>query len=344
MFNEARVKLTAWYLLIIMMVSGIFSGVIYQTVGTDMERNYRRGNILEKMERWGIKVVLPAGMERRMEDDSFLFFDEGEVIEVKKILGVRLLMMNGVVLLSSALLGYFLAGETLKPIEKAMERHKRFVGNASHDLRTPLTVLRTQIEVALRRKKMTRIEAKKVLSKSLEEVEGLQKMTDDLLFLSAHQGNEDRGRNEVNVSVLAGKMVKKMELVAKKKGVRLVGKGEKKLFVKGESRALEKVFWVLLDNGVKYTSKGGKVSVSWGEENGEIVLRVQDLGKGISKDDLPFIFDRFYRGEKSRSREEDGFGLGLSIAREVLRCYGGKIEVKSELGKGSEFTVRLMKA
>lgn len=349
MFKSARVKLTAWYLLIIMTISLSFSGVIYRVETLELDR-------VERAQRLRIERGLPERFRVipfNQQDDlpNFFRLDPALIEETKSRLVLFLVMINSVILVTSALAGYFLAGRTLEPIENSLEEQKRFVADASHELRTPLTALKTSLEVALRDKKMTLTDAKKVLDDNLEEVENLKSLSDKLLSLARYQSNgHSLSFKEVNIKEVVEKAIKKITPLAKEKEIGLESKvafrrnssmqASQKLM--GNEESLEEMLLIFLDNGVKYTPKGGKVAVETLVSGKWLVVRVKDTGIGIAKDELPHIFDRFYRAEQSRSKEKvSGFGLGLSLAKKIIEIHKGTVEVESVLGKGTSFTIKL---
>lgn len=303
MFKEARVKLTVWYLVIIMAISIFFSLIIYHGAVSELNR-IQRAQILRRL-------------------DSAPFIIDVEVLEeTKRRIVLSLLALNAAILGISGVAGYFLAGKTLDPIRKNMEEQKEFVGNASHELRTPLTSLKTEIEVALRDKKLNLSETKKLLASNLEDVNKMQKLSNYLLELNRYEGGKEVPMTKVDLK----------KVVMRATGKRNVRTNLKKSVVTGNEDALTELVTILLDNAFKY-GKGKSVEVK--TKSGTI--EVEDHGGGISEHDLPHIFDRFYRSDKSRGT--DGYGLGLSIAKSIADIHGAKIEVKSKEGKGSIFKV-----
>lgn len=334
MFEKARLKLTAMYLLIIMMISLSFSAFIYNGVTNEFQR---RLNTIEK--RFNIEAPRGWQMHGPVHD---LFVQDLSDARLKVF--VILMYANGTIFIFSGLAGYFLAGKTLRPIEEAMEEQKRFISDASHELKTPLTALKTSIEVTLRNKKLTLKETREILEDSLEDIDSLKNLSNDLLSLTSYQQNGNKIKMEtVDIKKVIENALKKLTSLAKKKNitVKLTAKSFKLTANKND---LEKLITILLDNAVKYTPKGGKVrvTVSVSGRKKYVVIRVKDTGIGISKKDLPHVFDRFYRADSSRSKTKvDGFGLGLSMAKKIVGLHGGKISVKSTPNKGSTFTIKL---
>jgi signal transduction histidine kinase len=248
-----------------------------------------------------------------------------EVIdETKRRIALSLFATNIVILGLSATAGYFLAGKTLEPIKKNIEEQKEFIGNASHELRTPQTALKTEIEVGLRDEKLTLAVAKRILVSNLEEVNKMQKLSDYLLKLN---------RFETGKKVFEMSKVDLKKVAIKAIGKRNVKRDLKKSLVVGNEDALSELVGILLDNAFKYSPKNKNVSVKVKDKQ----IEVSDRGIGIPKNDLPYIFDRFYRSDKSRT--QDGYGLGLSIAKQIADLHGAKIKVESKLGVGSTFKV-----
>ena len=179
MFRSARVKLTGWYLLIIMLISMVFSAVIYTSTTRELERGFRRAEMRFR----GEELDTPCPRQRP-EHLRFSFTEDIEA--AKKRVVLNLLMINGAILAFSSAAGYFLAGKTLRPIEATMEEQKRFVADASHELRTPLTALKTSIEVALRKKRLVDKDSRAIMESSLEDIDGLESLANNLLSLTQY--------------------------------------------------------------------------------------------------------------------------------------------------------------
>jgi len=334
MFRSARIKLTFWYLLIIMSISLVFSGIIYRITTKELERGFK--GVQQRFwedEEFGPFLRFP----RRMERLRPLFTKDLE--QAKRRIIWRLVAINGVIFVFSATAGWFLAGKTLKPIERALEEQKRFVADASHELRTPLAALKTSNEVALRDKKLTLVEAKKVIKSNLEEIENLEALTNNLLTLASL---EENGRKlsfqKVNIKKIITSAYRKILPLALEKKIKIkVESRGGEIF--GDEESLEKMVLIFLDNAVKYTPQGGKVWLKSRQEKGKIVLEIKDTGIGISKTDLPHIFERFYRADKARVK--GGFGLGLALAKRIIELHHGSVKVASQVGKGTTFIIKL---
>jgi signal transduction histidine kinase len=227
-------------------------------------------------------------------------------------------------------------------LQAAFERQKQFTSDASHDLRTPLAVMRGDIEIALRRER-TAEEYQRVLTSNLEEIVRLSRLVEDLLTLArADAGRLELRREPIDLDELCQRMVEYISPLAHQKGQTLGYDGPgAAVVVKADVVRIKQLLLNLLDNAIKYTQLQGGVTLGLKTEDKDAVITVSDTGRGISPEDLPHIFDRFFRRSGTTSdRSAAGFGLGLSIVKWIVDSHGGKIEAKSEVGKGTTFTVR----
>lgn len=331
MFTKARIKLTAQYVTIIMLVSFSFSAFLYRSISSDFQR---RLNVIESR----LSEKAPRGW--RMQGPVHEYFLQ-DLHDARTGLFLMLTYANGMIFLLSSAAGYYLAGKTLTPIEKAMNKQKRFIADAGHELKTPLTALQTSIEVALRDKKLSLKDAKKVLKEGLDDVGGLNKLANDLIKMTLYQTGQNFTREKVNVKHIVTGMRKKINPIAKERGVK-VKYEVSGITMNANLESVEKLLTILMDNAIKYTPKGGKVTLSMRKRSRNLVIKVEDSGVGIAKKDIKRIFERFYRVDSSRSKVKvEGYGLGLSMAKQIVNLHNGIIKVKSKKGKGSTFTIRL---
>jgi signal transduction histidine kinase len=229
--------------------------------------------------------------------------------------------------------------DTMGRLEKLFATQKRFVADIGHELRTPLTVIRGNIDLMRR----VGIEDEQSIHSIELEVDRLARLVEDLLILAqAESGKLPMERRRLELDTLLLEVFSQAHVLAGERVLMEIGKIDQVL-VCGDRDRLKQVVLNLIANAIKYTAEGGKVTVNLSKESGQAEFSVKDTGMGIASEDLPHVFERFYRGDKSRSRGKDGagFGLGLSIAYWIVRNHGGDIEVKSKLHRGSTFMVRL---
>ncbi len=232
--------------------------------------------------------------------------------------------------------------DMLGRLEAAFKRITQFTADASHELRTPVALMRTTAELSLR-KPRSETEYREALSQILKELERTSDLIEELMLLArADSGAEALRFERIDLAESLHEACRQGFTLANAKHVSLeqqIGIGN--VFVEGDKHALDRLFLILMDNAVKYTASGGKITASLSDSNGFANVEIRDTGIGIAERDLPYIFERFYRAEKARSRELGGVGLGLAIGRWIAEAHGGVIEVESSLGKGSVFRVRL---
>ncbi len=248
--------------------------------------------------------------------------------------------------------------EMISRLDQSFKQMKQFSSDASHELKTPLTILKGEVEVMLR-KERTSHEYQQTLKSNLEEINRMSQIVEDLLTLSkADTGEIGLNKEEVNLTELLNEVVAQIDRLAKGKKLHLSSPNhDQEIHLFGDALWLRELFINLIENGIKYTEEGGSIDVSLQkgylssvrdqpdslEKNKSefVKIIVSDTGIGIAKEDQQRIFDRFFRVDKARSREQGGSGLGLSICKWIVEAHQGNIEVESEPGKGSSFIVTL---
>ncbi len=228
--------------------------------------------------------------------------------------------------------------QTLGRLENLFHTQRRFLTDVGHELRTPLTVIKGNVGLMRRIKDFD----EEALSSIEEESDRMTRLVGDLLLLAqAESGKIPMARQTVELDTLLLDVMNQMSVLARGKQQLRLGSIDQVL-VCGDSDRLKQVIVNLVNNAINYTPAGGEVTVGLGKSGLQARLTVSDTGAGIPAEDLPHIFERFYRSEKSRTRQkEKGFGLGLSIAYWIVRAHGGRIEVSSTVGKGTVFCVWL---
>lgn len=231
--------------------------------------------------------------------------------------------------------------EMIARLEDAFRRQRQFTADASHELRTPLTAIKGQVEVALNRPRGAEA-YRDVLETVNTEVDRLIRLVGSLLTLArADAGQIPIAPEAVTVPDLVAGAVEQVGPAARQKAIELSLAGGPAVGLRADEDLLLQLLLNLLDNAIKSTSAGGRVTVGWRVSDRHLELSVGDTGAGIDAEHLPRIFDRFYRVDKARSRAEGGAGLGLSISRWIAEAHGGSISVESVPNQGSTFTVRL---
>jgi len=244
----------------------------------------------------------------------------------------------------SSLISYFMAGKAMNPIMQAFRRQQEFVADASHELRTPLSVVHSSLEVlAAEEKKQMSDFSQQVLDDLQDEVERMEKLITDLLTLArVDSGVIEIVVEPVETRPLLESLSRSFQHLAAKKNIQLNLQMESDFTMYADPERMRQLFYILLDNALRYTPSEGTISIQV-EKASENTLRiaVSDTGIGIAADQQNRIFDRFYRADKARSREQGGTGLGLSIAQWIVQAHGGTIAVESMVGQGTSFVIQM---
>ena len=226
-------------------------------------------------------------------------------------------------------------------LEKAFQRQKQFTSDASHELRAPLAVIEAESSLALQKERPPS-DYRQSLETISQESKQMSSLIEQLLTLArADAGKEQWNFTDVNLGRVITNLSADVEVLCQEKGLSCQLGQIQDLVVKGDAARLRELFMNLLDNAIRYTPAPGTVSVSLHREGEMAIVAIKDTGVGIAAEDMPFIFERFYRVDKARSRAQGGTGLGLAICRYIAEAHGGKIEVESQVGVGSTFSVWL---
>ncbi len=229
--------------------------------------------------------------------------------------------------------------ERLELLDKS---RNQFVSNASHELKTPLSTMKILIETILYQEPIDPGMTKEFLTDVNKEIDRLSRIVSDLLTLvNIDSGGMKLNSVDLDIHDLLLEQVKRLAPLARENGIELECIAKESLEVFGDSVKLTQVIYNVIDNAIKYTPRGGEVHASLSKAGKRAVIRVSDTGIGIPADDLPHIFDRFYRVDKARSRATGGTGLGLSIVKQIVTLHGGSIIASSEEGKGTTFVIEL---
>jgi two-component system sensor histidine kinase CiaH len=328
MFRSATFKLTLWYLTLVMLISILFSVVIYHTATAELARGLHR-------ESQRILAQYPVFNNTKMVNPS------RDLATGTHRLLIRLLGFNIVVFVAAGFASYWLARRTLEPIEAAHMQQTRFTADVSHELRTPLTAMRMESEVALFDPASKVETLRDTLTSNLEEITKMEALINNLLRLSRLDENELQYNFTaidieavINDAVAAtGKQAERHNVAVK---VQLTPAS-----VMGDQESLTQLIVILLDNAIKYSAPAKTVHIKATRDGQELVLTIVDQGSGISNDALEHVFERFYRADNSRAKTTEGFGLGLSIAKLIADAHKSDITLSSRLGQGTTATLKL---
>jgi signal transduction histidine kinase len=323
--KSAALKLTMYYLALIMGLSIGFSLFLYHISSGELQRGLRRPE--------GGNVIFVSKLDYEQ-------FRQDRIDEAQDNLRFNLIVFNILILVVGGFISAVMANRTLEPIEEAMEAQSRFTADASHELRTPLTAMQTEIEVALRKPDLSVANAKELLQSNLEEVSKLRNLSDSLLKLARHS-SQALDMQPVSLEDIGIEAITPLVKAAQSKHISIEN-NLKPLIVMADKQILTEALGILLDNAVKYSPSKTTITLSSRQDEQTARIEVQDHGQGVSAKDLPHVFDRFFRSDDSRSKNQiDGYGLGLAIAKQMIELHDGSLIVISKPGKGSTFTISL---
>jgi two-component system, OmpR family, sensor histidine kinase CiaH len=251
----------------------------------------------------------------------------------------QLVLASAIAIMLGALASLLMATRSLRPISRAFQRQREFVADASHELRTPLTLIRTNVEAWLRRSNgQTRTYAQSIV----EEVEQLNRIVGDLTTLALADAKQLRlNPKPIELNEVVQGLITQATPLADERGVQLRPDLNGGVRVDADLVRVRQLLLILIDNALSHTPSGGEVSVGVVRQNGRAHVTVTDTGEGIPPSDLPHIFERFYRADKARTRENGGSGLGLAIAKWIVDAHKGEIAVTSAQGRGTEVAISL---
>jgi signal transduction histidine kinase len=328
--HRPALLLSLRYLAIFMIISLFFSWSLYTISINEIGRGFRR---------------LGPGHARLFEQDTgenFLVIRDQQLTDARQALIQRLILINLVILAIGGVLSYLLAVRTLRPLEEAAEAQQRFTADASHELKTPITAMRAEIETSLMDPNLNLTRAKKVLKSNVEELQKLTDLSNALLRLAASSTDNLRTEDVPVNSIVAGACAP-FESAAKAQSMKFAKRliATNGLSVQADPQLLTESIRILVDNAIKY-SGAKKVEVATHIDNSTIRITVTDDGVGIRHTDQQRIFERFYRVDQSRTKQTvAGFGLGLSLAQQIVAAHNGNLTVSSQPSQGSTFTIEL---
>lgn len=325
LFTSAIVKLTLSYMAIIMTLSLTFSIVIYQISISEITD---RLGIYE--DRYG--QTLPTDITYSTLNDTFR---QTQLQEAKINLYAGLFYTDLIILVTGGLGSYLLARRTLQPIRYAHEAQARFSSDASHELRTPLAIMKSELEAALRDPHLKKIELRELLQSNLEEVNRLSDLSTTLLKLSS-TSNSSAVLHRYDLNDIISRVIHSKTIASK----RLTLNISKDLTVLVDKTLFEEVILIVLDNAQRYSTPKSNILINAKRLRELTVITVTNDGRGISKSDLPMIFNRFYKVDASRMKSSaGGYGLGLSLAKQLMDAQGGTIYITSVVNERTTVSI-----
>lgn len=327
MFRSTTLKLTGWYLTILMALSLMFSLAIYIIISSELQVRLTRFQD-------SVQVYRKESNEDTSIFESFRLDEEKEANE-----NIRneLIYINIFILVVGGFVSYYLARRHLAPIERAHSSQSRFTSDASHELRTPLAVMKLELETALRDQKSTVKSLKEVLASNLEEVDKLSNLAEMLLNLSRLENSKIK-LEAVNINKITRQVVHEFKIPAKRLSIS-AGKIQNAL---GNETTITELVRILVDNAIQYSPRDSQIIVNINTEKDMIRFDISNEGKGIEAEKLPHVFERFFRADSSRTNgERKGYGLGLALAKNIVELHSGTLRVTSEPNSTTTFTFLL---
>ena len=231
--------------------------------------------------------------------------------------------------------------EMISRLESSFKKISQFTSDASHELRTPISSMRGEAELLLSKPRPIR-EYQRVLANHIEKLDFVTRMVNDLLLLAKFDSSQPGlEMAPIKLGTLLSDLWELFRALAEQKGIEFVLGDIEEAEVSGDRTRLQQLFTNLIDNAIKFTPSGGRVDISLKKDGGVAKVSIRDTGMGIPEEEFEHVFERFYRVNKSRARESGGTGLGLSICQWIAKAHHGRIELESQLGKGTEFIVSL---
>lgn len=322
------IRLTVWYVAILMALSLAFSVWVYNETMMELKAGFNGPVVTKLQDRFG---PLPYDVWLQVVEKQY-------AVSQQRLVG-QLALLNVGVLVIGAAASYWLARRTMRPIEESLEAQNRFTADASHELRTPLAAMKTEIEVSLRDPNLSKEEMRELLQSNLEEIDRLSELAQGLLTLARQTDKPELVALPVKPVIIEA--IKRYKPLADAKHIE-IKKEFNEIKVMADKKNLALLIGILLDNAIKYSPETTSITIRTERKDGHGLITVTDQGPGISAEDLPHIFERFFRADNSRTKEQvAGNGLGLSIAQKTAAVLGGNITAKSEQGQGSSFIIRL---
>jgi len=331
MFKSARLQLTTFYLIAIICVSFLttFGTRIVAENAFENDNSNARGQISQIVRQQVGLPLLQYPLEKVQQNQDSNAHDR---------LLLWTIYFNVIAIILGVPISYWFAGRTLRPIEEAHKLQVKFASDASHELNTPLSVMKTENEVFLRQKSFTELEARSQLLSNLEEIQRLELLTNNLLALTDFDHARKIKLSSMKSTEVSESAISQLTKIDSEQAKRVkVSVVNRKIF--GNLESLSQVIFIFLDNAIKYSPKGSDINLVGEAKDNTFVFSVIDQGNGVAQKDMPKIFERLYRGDINRSSKVPGHGLGLALAKEIANANQAGLSVSNNLDKGATFSL-----
>lgn len=276
---------------------------------------------------FGTKI---AFMERSMYDNMLFQL-------LKTLIAIGFISLIALLFIS-----IYLTNKSIIPIKETFEKQKQFIADASHELKTPLAIIKTNTSLVLASPDDTIKSQSKWINYINLQTDRMSELINDMLSIAKMDATENKlPLSPINISKVIESMILMFDAVIYENNITLETDITKNLFINGDNESLKKLFSIIMDNAIKHTNKNGIISVSLYSDKNNVKMIVRNTGEGIAPEHLERIFERFYRVDSSRDRETGGYGLGLSIATSIVNQHKGKIYAKSKVGEYTSFIVEI---
>jgi signal transduction histidine kinase len=327
MFRKTNLKLTLLYSLLFLVSFWVFSVGLYFWMDNSFGESYinqvQEGTSEGQLDQKGTTIVTIAGD-----------------VALDRLRNTLLILNSGLVIIVPGV-AWLMTRRTLAPVQRIHDQQRQFVSDVAHELRTPLSILSGEMEIALRKERIAS-DYQQVLASSKQETDRLIELVENLLFLArGDQGRQAIEFEKVDITDLIGSVIASLQIESSNKQIALHFQPQPEpTFAFGQPTMLRRLFFNIIHNAIIYTPAEGSVWISLSANKQYTQVEVKDTGIGISPEDQEKIFNRFYRADSSRSQTK-GYGLGLAICKSIVELHHGKITVHSVIGQGSTFTIML---
>lgn len=253
-----------------------------------------------------------------------------------------LVLIGFISLIVLLFISIYLTNKSIVPIKETFEKQKQFIADASHELKTPLAIIKTNTSLVLSHPYDTIKNQSKWINYINLQTDRMSELISEMLSLAKMDAAENKlPLSPINISKIVESMILMFDAVIYENNIELETNISKNLFINGNKESLKKLFSIIMDNAIKHTNKNGNITVSLFSDKNKVKMIIRNTGEGIEPEHLERIFERFYRVDSSRDRETGGYGLGLSIASSIVKQHKGKIYAKSNIGEFTSFIVEI---